>query len=121
MPHVVIKYAHVLICISAGEVPGTLVHFILDGLCLSEFGYLGGCCYDSPSRNCTVNDCSCSAECFANNDCCPDINDIGCYAHVSTSSALNVGTRTSTTAITSTLTVAPTSKPGKTLEWMCLY
>ena len=28
MPHVLIKYAHVLICISAGEGSGTLVHFI---------------------------------------------------------------------------------------------
>ena len=29
MPHVLIKYAHVLICISVGEGPSTLVHFIL--------------------------------------------------------------------------------------------
>ena len=30
MPHVLIKYAHVLICISAwAGVPGTLVHFII--------------------------------------------------------------------------------------------
>ena len=29
MPHVLIKYAHVLICINRARVPGTLVHFIL--------------------------------------------------------------------------------------------
>ena len=29
MPHVLIKYAHVLICINRARVPGTLVHFII--------------------------------------------------------------------------------------------
>ena len=28
MPHVLIKYAHVLICINRARVSGTLVHFI---------------------------------------------------------------------------------------------
>jgi hypothetical protein len=40
-----------------------------------------GCC-DATNRNCTSYNCSCSASCYVEGNCCDDIESIGCYRPV---------------------------------------
>ena len=38
-----------------------------------------GCCVTTQTQNCISIDCHCDQNCHSNNDCCNDIDDIGCY------------------------------------------
>ena len=38
-----------------------------------------GCCVAMRTQSCISLDCHCDQNCYSNNDCCDDINDISCY------------------------------------------
>ena len=74
MPHVLIKYAHVLICINRARVPGTLVHFILSstGNWSQKIWLDDVDCYTS-SHNCIADCAGCPS---AEYDDCSHSEDI---------------------------------------------
>ena len=45
------------------------------GSCVEHVGVIGGCC---ESNNCYAQGCYCDQACYQNNDCCSDIEAIGC-------------------------------------------
>ena len=49
---------------------------IIIGSCVELVGVIGGCCESS----CSAQGCYCDQVCYQFNDCCPDIEDIGCQA-----------------------------------------
>ena len=68
--------------------------FILGSCKALNLGYFG-CCIRPPSATCATIDCHCDQHCYSNNDCCSDIDDIGCYpvpssslTHTSTPTAM---------------------------------
>ena len=48
---------------------------IIIGSCVEYVGVIGGCCVSS----CLAQGCYCDQLCYQYNDCCPDIEDIGCF------------------------------------------
>ena len=38
-----------------------------------------GCCVTTQLQSCIDEDCHCVQHCHSNNDCCSDIDDIGCH------------------------------------------
>ena len=46
------------------------------GSCVEHVGIIGGCC---ESNNCSSRGCYCDQACYQSNDCCSDIEDIGCF------------------------------------------
>ena len=48
---------------------------IIIGSCVEHVGVIGGCCVSS----CDAQGCYCDQFCYQYNDCCPDIEDIGCF------------------------------------------
>ena len=64
-----------------------------------------GCCVSSLSPTCSINGCWCDQICHVFQDCCSDVNDIGCYSVTSSSTS-----STPTSSITSSETpLSPTS------------
>ena len=65
------------------------------GSCKSLNLQYSGCCSAPPSQTCSHMNCHCDQACHSNNDCCSDIDDIGCYpvpssslTHTSTPTAM---------------------------------
>ena len=52
--------------------------FIL-GSCKALNLQYSGCCMTSRTQTCINIDCFCDQHCHSNNDCCNDIDDIGCH------------------------------------------
>ena len=52
--------------------------FILGSCKALNLGY-SGCCIKPPSATCATIYGYCDQLCHSNNDCCSDIDDIGCY------------------------------------------
>ena len=49
------------------------------GSCVAlNFNY-SGCCIWGVSPPCSINGCFCDDSCHIQNDCCSDIDDIGCH------------------------------------------
>ena len=48
---------------------------IFIGSCVEHVGIIGGCCVSG----CLAQGCYCDQVCYQFNDCCSDIEDIGCY------------------------------------------
>ena len=49
---------------------------IFIGSCVEHVGIIGGCCV---FNNCYAQGCYCDQVCYQFNDCCLDIEDIGCF------------------------------------------
>ena len=45
------------------------------GSCVEHVGVIGGCCVSG----CYAQGCYCDQVCYRFNDCCSDIEDIGCF------------------------------------------
>ena len=45
------------------------------GSCVEHVGVIGGCCVSG----CFTQGCYCDQVCYQFNDCCSDIEDIGCF------------------------------------------
>ena len=69
--------------------------FIL-GSCKALNLKYSGCCVAMRTQSCINIDCHCDQHCYSNNDCCSDIDDIGCYP-VSSSSPIVSPTPTDNT------------------------
>ena len=54
-----------------------ILHIIIItiGTCIELVGVTGGCCVSG----CYAQGCYCDQLCYQNNDCCTDIEDIGCF------------------------------------------
>ena len=48
---------------------------IIIGSCVEHVGVIGGCCVSG----CLTQGCYCDQLCYQNNDCCSDIEAIGCF------------------------------------------
>ena len=48
---------------------------IIIGSCVEHVGIIGGCC----ASICFTQGCYCDQYCYQNNDCCSDIEKIGCF------------------------------------------
>ena len=49
------------------------------GSCVALNLNYSGCCIWGVSPPCRINDCYCDDSCHIQNDCCSDIDDIGCH------------------------------------------
>ena len=47
------------------------------GSCVELVGIIGGCC--ESNNNCYAQGCYCDQLCYQTNDCCSDIEAIGCF------------------------------------------
>ena len=74
------------------------------GSCLALNLSSSGCCVRSPSQNCSNNGCYCHQDCHILNNCCNDIDDIGCYPASSS---------------TPTVSSTPSFTPGMTKKNSC--
>ena len=45
------------------------------GSCVEHVGNIGGCCVS----DCMTQGCFCDQACYLNNNCCSDIENIGCF------------------------------------------
>ena len=45
------------------------------GSCVEHVGVIGGCCVS----DCSAQGCYCDQLCYQTNDCCSDIEAIGCF------------------------------------------
>ena len=80
---------------------------LISGSCLSLKLSYSGCCVWSLSQFCNDNGCYCDQNCHLWNDCCSDIDDIGCH-HPASSSLI--------------VSLTPTDTLGKTkYSWIAYH